>query len=455
MRSKNGNAKNSPMNNRPNILYVFTDQQAACMMSCAGNPDLKTPAMDSLAARGVRFKKAYCSYPLCTPSRAGMFTGKFPHEVGVNRNGVPINRTYRDDELGWVLNRAGYECAYGGKWHIPQVPFPDDGEHGLRKIAGFDDCVLAEACANFFQEKRTQPFLLVTSFDNPHNICEWGVEMPLPWGEIGPPPPIDQCPQLPANHARNEDEPDAITIHRHYYNTCTGIGTWKTADEWRRLRWAYARISELVDREVGKILDALDKSGLTDNTLVIFSSDHGDQDGAHMLSHKRVLYEESVRVPFIAAGPGVRRNEVDTTHPINNSTDFFATVCDYAGAELPTHVRGRSLRPLLEGNDIPDWPEYVVSEVENEHLHKHQRGRMVRSQRFKYMAYERGRNREQLFDLEADPGEMNNLAKLPEFNNERQRHREYLREWCLATSDTFDRHYARPDVQFMIPGDAY
>jgi arylsulfatase A-like enzyme len=114
-----------------------------------------------------------------------------------------------------------------------------------------------------------------------------------------------------------------------------------------------------------------------------------------------------------------------------------------------------SLRPVLEGREPVSWPDHVVSDVEDEHLHKRGRGRMVRTGRFKYIAYERGRHREQLFDLESDPGEMHNLAAKDGFRDQLQRHREYLRTWCRETNDTFGRHYPHPDVPFMIPGDSY
>ena len=99
------------MNQRPNILYIFTDQQSATAMSCTGNPDLLTPAMDSIAANGVRFEQAYCTYPLCTPSRASMFTGRTPHEVGIQGNDQPIEASFREQELGRLLSDAGYECV--------------------------------------------------------------------------------------------------------------------------------------------------------------------------------------------------------------------------------------------------------------------------------------------------------------------------------------------------------
>jgi arylsulfatase A-like enzyme len=235
-----------------------------------------------------------------------------------------------------------------------------------------------------------------------------------------------------------------------------GIGVWPTDDDLRRRRWADARLSALVDREIGRILDGLETAGLADDTLVVFSSDHGDQNGSHDLAHKRCLYDESARVPLLVAGPGVVAGQVDTAHLVSNGIDFFATVCDYAGCEPPAGLAGRSLRPILEGEPEPAWRGWLVCEVENTKMFKSLKGRMVRSGRFKYMVYERGRNREQLLDMDADPGEMKNLARHPEFADVLQQHREYLREWCEQTDDTFGgHHYPHPDVRFMVPGDAY
>ena len=120
------------MADRPNILYVLTDEQYAGAMSCAGNPEVRTPAMDRLAQSGVRFSSVYCAYPLCTPSRASMFTGMMPHQVGIDGNEQSIAAAYRPQELGHLLSSAGYECVYGGKWHIPEISLPEG--HGFRRI---------------------------------------------------------------------------------------------------------------------------------------------------------------------------------------------------------------------------------------------------------------------------------------------------------------------------------
>jgi arylsulfatase A-like enzyme len=441
------------MPDRPNILYIFTDQQSHEAMSCAGNARLRTPAMDALAEAGVRFDNAYCTFPLCTPARASMFTGRWPHEVGITGNNMPIDEAFRERELGHVLSAAGYECAYGGKWHIPQIAIPEG--HGFRRICGFDDVLLPEKCAEFLLHPHDRPWLLVASFDNPHNICEWGRDQPLPWGDIGDPPPPEACPPLPANHPIAPYEPTAVRRHRGRYTERGLVGDYSPED-WRRLRWAYYRLTEKVDAQIGRIMEALRQSEYADDTLVIFSSDHGDQAGAHMLSHKFVFYDETARVPFIFAGAGVaRRGEVDE-HLVTNGCHLYLTICDYAGVEPPEGLLGHSLRPLLEGRDLERPDEYVVSEARMEVFADGCEGRMVRSRRHKYVAYEKGRPREELYDLQADGGEMVNLAADARHAEVLREHREYLREWCRATQDTFGGgHYAHPATPFMLPGDGY
>ena len=122
-------------------------------MSCAGNTEVDTPSMDRLARAGVRFDSVYCTYPLCTPSRASMFTGKMPHEIGIDGNQQTISPMYRPDELGNILSSAGYECVYGGKWHVPEISIT--GGHGFKKISDFSDWELADKCIKFIVTKFT------------------------------------------------------------------------------------------------------------------------------------------------------------------------------------------------------------------------------------------------------------------------------------------------------------
>ena len=169
----------------PNIIYIVTDQQTASAMSCVGNTDLHTPNMDCLAQSGVLFRNAYCSAPLSGPSRASMFTGYTSHEVGLSRNNVPMADSLRTNSLGWLMQHAGYECAYAGKWHVHTPSMPDK-EFGFSTIHPHNDNGLAEAAVSFLGQKHSKPFFLVVGFDNPHNIFQvqqdhHNKNLPLPY----------------------------------------------------------------------------------------------------------------------------------------------------------------------------------------------------------------------------------------------------------------------------------
>ncbi|MHC4343115.1 MAG: sulfatase family protein, partial [Planctomycetota bacterium] len=193
------------------------------------------------------------------------------------------------------------------------------------------------------------------------------------------------------------------------------------------------RLTEMVDKEVGIVLDALREAGLEDNTLIVFSSDHGDMDAAHKMEHKSVLYEESVRVPFIMSYRGViPEGVVDDTHLVSNGLDLLGTLCDYAGIKIPEGLQGLSLRPLAEGKKAA-WRDYVVSESQN--------GRMLQTDRFKYCVYDSGRGREQLIDLKSDPGEMKNLAERAGFKDVLAKHRQLLHKWVTKNNDKIAVEY--------------
>lgn len=186
---------------RPNIIYIMTDQQSATAMSCAGNTDLRTPNMDRLAAHGVRFENAYCSMPLSGPSRSSMFTGYMPGMVGLCANGTPLPDSLRTQTLGTLMSEAGYNCAYAGKWHVHTNSLPSEHAFGFERLHEHNDYGLAEACVEFLRRKQDKPFFLVASFDNPHNICEYARKQKMPYAAIEEPADIEDCPNLPANYA--------------------------------------------------------------------------------------------------------------------------------------------------------------------------------------------------------------------------------------------------------------
>ena len=432
------------MADRPNILYIFTDQQSGSAMSCAGNDELHTPAMDRLAEQGTLFERTYCTQPLCTPCRGSMFTGLMPHECGTTKNNVPIHQRLRSQELGVVLSENGYECVYGGKWHVPQGHMPEDNDHGFRTISGLRDSRLVEPCLDYFKEHAQdgspdrKPFFMVVSFNNPHDICQIGRNQVLPCGPIEEPePPIEECPNLPPNFAIPAFEPEIIRVEQEANWAIHPFRTHREED-WRRLRWAYFRLVEKVDRDIGRVLDGLRAQGLEENTVIIFSSDHGDGHGAHQWNQKCVLYEEVVRVPFIVQAPGGKPGLVDREHLISNGLDIFPTICDYAGIDLPAGLRGHSVRPIVEGSSPNQWRDAVFVETFFDGRRGYDTvGRAVRTDRHKYIAYDRGKYREQLFDLQTDPGEMVNLAVEARHSVRLQEHRQLLQAYVTETDDTF------------------
>ncbi|MDT8303999.1 MAG: sulfatase-like hydrolase/transferase [Sedimentisphaerales bacterium] len=445
----------------PNILFIMTDQQHAGMMSCTSNKWLKTPAMDRLAASGIRFERAYACNPVCIPNRFSLQTGLMPSTIGMSHNGdstrAAVTDAMRQQSLGRLFSKAGYETVYGGKVHLPRK-MKGVEDLGYRNLTGDSRRGLADACAKFIKNPHSKPFFLFASFINPHDICYMAIN---DFNRTQGQPPVGNidsktceavldrvrktgdiddfveknCPPLPTNHEVPEAEPECIM--KNYINPrpfqAYTREKW-TKNQWRLHRWAYCRLTEMVDREIGILLDALREAKIEDNTLIVFTSDHGDMDSAHKLEHKQVLYEESVRVPFIMSFKGViPEGVVDDTHLVSNGLDLLPTLCDYAGIETPEKLKGVSMRPLAEGGNIRRWRDFVVSES--------QLGRMLRTDRFKYCIFASGENREQLTDLKNDPGEMRNLAGIEQYNGVLDTHRWLLRRWIESTDDKIAAEY--------------
>jgi arylsulfatase A-like enzyme len=171
---------------------------------------------------------------------------------------------------------------------------------------------------------------------------------------------------------------------------------------WRLHRWAYHRLTERVDTQIGRVLDGLRAGGQWENTLVVFTSDHGDMDAAHRMEHKTAFYEEAAHIPLILSWPGVIAPGTMDAGIVSNGLDLLPTLCDYAGVDTPIDIAGQSLRPLAKGHHTGVWRTALPVESEL--------GRMIVTERYKYMRYDTGENAEQLIDLVADPGEMRNAA---------------------------------------------
>ncbi len=427
---------------QPNILFIMTDQQTAKATSHRGNPWLKTPHMDRLAQHGTTFTRAYCPQPLCGPCRSSMLTGKYPHQIQATVNLEETPNYWRKDlkVMGTYLKEAGYDTGYVGKWHLP-VPIADSTHHGFDYMTNtqrrdWQDASIPADCGEFMKRKRAKPFFLVASFTNPHDICEWARGQKLRMDEIGEAPSPDQCPPLPDNFEPPVDEPSFLReMHLKSWPQYPTVG-WKE-DQWRQYQWAYYRLVEQVDVYIGRVLEALERSGHLDNTIIVFTSDHGDGNAAHRLNQKQVLYEEATNVPFIISHLAKGKQRTDDTTLINTGLDLIPTFCDYAGAQRPAHLSGLSLKASIDKNNegVRNYLFLQTEFAENQKsfgIH----GRAVVDSRYKYIIYSAGENREQLFDLKNDPGEMHNLADQPHYASVKTQLRSQLRAWQKDQNDT-------------------
>ncbi len=416
-----------------NIIFIMTDQQTASAMQCAGNPYVETPAMDALAADGVRFERAYCPFPLSGPSRASLLTGCMPFEVGATDNGV---RPHEEDmalTLGHRLSEAGYETLYAGKWHIPEVNIPAHGA-GFERVCIMDDRIMAEACAEAIAKRdHDKPLFLVASFLNPHEICEFARDQSLHYGELAP-FLTEDCPNLPPNFQPSTYEAEAIRLEERLAPRSHDIFNY-TEDDWRRYLYGYYRLVERVDQELGRLIEVLKRERLYDNSLIIFSSDHGDGCAAHQWNQKWVLFEEVINVPLIVKAPKGEglRGEVNQEALSNIGLDIYATICDYARISLPEErYRGHSYRAVVEGERTTLHDEVFVETLLSS---VGTRGWAIIEGRYKYVLYQTYQNREMLHDLKADPGEMVNLAVDKRHRAELNRLRSKMLIWARRVGD--------------------
>lgn len=441
---------------RPNVIWIMTDQHWAGAMSCAGNADVRTPNLDRLAKRGVRFENAYCAMPLSGPSRAAMFTGYMPSQTGMDVNEKPLVDSLRHNTLGQLVADAGYDCVYAGKWHVNTISIPD-GEFGFRNIRDNGDEGLAEACVDYLESrygltstksvgaaKRREssgaksgaglnspsgnPFFMVASFINPHNICEYARGQKTPHAPT-PVAEIPDCPNLPANFEKAPYDAAVLSFEqRQNYSLYPSVDY--SPDDWRRYRNAYFRLIEHVDAQIGIIVDEIDRLNLWDDSIIIFTSDHGDGAGAHRWNQKTALYEEVANVPLIVCLPGGKNAGKTTAALVNNGIDMMPTLCEWTGAYLPANRPGRSFASAAALKD--KGPDFIVTET-NFKQTSGTAGWMVRSSRYKYVLYDKGLHREQLYDMSSGRLEMVNLAEESSYAPILAQMRAVLRNWMETT----------------------
>jgi iduronate 2-sulfatase len=414
-----------------NVLLIVSDDLNNSQ-GCYGAP-VQTPNIDRLATRGVKFDRAYCQYPLCGPSRCSFLSGLRPDTIGVLQNGLTVRHKLKDVvTLPQLFRQNGYFSARVGKLYHLGIPNqvgqsgPDDPSswdhtfnppgnefpknedeydptpkrgQGFRRVAlkgnGSDqhDYQAADEAIRLLREKRDKPIFLAVGFIRPH-VPEVA---PKTFFDLYPAEKIELL-KVPAND--RDDIPPAAFQSREV--------DWDMDDQAKResVR-AYRASTSFMDAQVGRVLEELDKQKLSDNTIIVFMSDHGYALGEHGSWQKMMLFEPVCRVPLIIAAPGVKTG---VARGLTESIDLYPTLAQLCGLKPPNNIEGNSLVVLLENPDAPGKP-FAFTQV-----HRGRQGpvgQTVRTDRFRYIEWNAGKDGVELYDEQADPGELTNLAKDP------------------------------------------
>jgi len=456
---------------RPNIVFIFSDDHSTAAISAYGSEINNTPNLDRLAAEGMLFENTFCTNGICAPSRAVILTGKHSH-----LNSVPTNAERFDGSqttFPKLLQTADYQTALVGKWHLKSDPtgfdfwrvLPGQGEYyspdfltpeGRKRYEGYCTDLTTDFGLEWLEERdEDKPFCLMLQHKAPHRSWMPGPDhLDLYDGEWIPEPDTLFDSYSTRSRAAYEQE---MTIDRHMYlhydlqvppteaegqdlkgpdraysrlldrMTPEQRAAWDAAFEPRNaafreaklegedlVRWKYQRYIknylrciQSVDDNVGRVMDYLEAEGLAENTIVIYSSDQGFYLGEHGWYDKRFMYEPSLRMPFIVRWPGVTEPGSRDEHLVQN-LDFAETFLDIAGVEAPEDMQGASLVPFLRGEEPEDWRESIYYEYFEVGIHAVEPHYGVRTDRHKLMHFHRI-DAWELYDLETDPNEVHNL----------------------------------------------
>ena len=475
----------------PNVLWVCTDQQRFDTLGCYGNEHVSTPVIDELARTGVRFERCFSQSPVCTPSRASFLTGRYPRTTRCRRNGqdipaseVPVTRMLADE---------GYTCGLAGKLHLSSAHPDRDGDpnaerridDGYAEFRWSHDTGegwptneyrqwLRRAGVDFERTPVRGSEYVSTSVAPEHHQTRWGAERAIdfveavaddddPWlysvNFFDPHPPydppsayldpyldrLDEIP-LPAHDADDADEPSVRSKLSDLQPFQAEWSPTMSADDHRRVRAAYWAMCDQIDDNVGRVLDALSRTGQAGSTVVVFMSDHGTMLGEHGLYQKGAyMYEPAVRVPLVVAGPGIERG-VESTALVELG-DIAPTLLDAASVEIPDRVQTESLWPILTGESDPDDHR---DDVYSEHYdamgfatdHSLGHGTAVRTDQYRLIRWHRLDDGE-LYDLAEDPDERINRWTDPEYRDVKTRLLERLTDRMFDTVDPLPERRAQ------------
>ncbi len=341
---------------KPNVLYVFDDEHR--FQSIPGEPhanSMEAPNLEAFRRANFSMDRCISNYPLCSPYRGILMTGLWPFENGITQNWIQLGTNF--ESLGHVFAYAGYRTAYVGKWHlagpghdrafVPPGPHrqgfqdwhvwgavdkhmsysftfnPDTGE----KIqpAGYQTTLMTDQAVKLIHEKQDKPWMMVVSWHPPHF-------------------PVDDAPEEDERFFADKQ----ISLRPNVKTGISDRGPIRSEQSITRFHQGYYAHIRAVDREFGRLLKALEETGQADNTIVIFTSDHGEMAGSHGRMYKQVPHEESLRVPFFVRYPGTTPTG-KSSDALFASIDIYPTLCGLAGIPVPAHCRGRDLSPIMRG----------------------------------------------------------------------------------------------------------
>ncbi|PYL71067.1 MAG: hypothetical protein DMF22_07765 [Verrucomicrobia bacterium] len=368
---------------KPNLIVFLPDQQRADTLARYGGKKVHAPNLNKLAFESVVFERAYVTHPVCTPSRSSLMTGTWPHINGCNRNGVPLDRQFR--VFPDLMEDKDYHTAYLGKWHLGKegpagrgfhqwistesrgdyvTPDKEDGRFSELAVSNLPlelsrpKFLEMHAC-EFIEKHRGEPFILIVAFVEPHSPYNGPLndEHPLNEIDLDVTATLPEADNIPLRYRlmREWQQAEAV-LDRKRLPTQLFFGI--TPEEYRSIKQRYLGLVTLIDQSIGAVLLCLERCGLSDDTIVVHTSDHGDSLGAHHLFAKETMFEEAARVPLLVRLPGQKRGKI-VSQPVSH-IDFVPTLLDLLGQPKHPQCAGQSLLPVINQDSAP--PENVFLE---------------------------------------------------------------------------------------------
>ncbi len=429
-----------------NIIFILSDDHRYDFMGFMNTPQfLETPHMDMMAEKGAHIRNAFVTTSLCSPSRASILTGLYSHKHGVVDNQAPVPEGLHF--FPQMLQQNGYETAFIGKWHMGHehddprpgfdkwISFKGQGDYydpvlnidGERKrVKGYNPDILTHYAVDWLKIKRQKPFFLYLSHKAVHGMFKPAKRHLGKYENVK----IDYPASMADTDENYRGKPDWVREQR---NSWHGVDyMYHGQMDYDTFYKRYCETVLGIDDSIGGIMRTLQQLGLDQSTLVIYMGDNGFCFGEHGLIDKRHMYEESIRVPMLAYCPELIASNHKVDKMVQN-IDIAPTLLDAAGLQVPKNMDGRSIMPLLRGEDVP-WREAIYYEYYWErNFPQTPTVHGVRTDRYKYIHYHGIWDIDELYDLQNDPNEMNNLISSPEHQDLVKKMNKMMYDWLERT----------------------